>query len=128
MANKSFNLLSMSVDDLLKLRDDVTNTLSRRAHDLKQQLSRLAGNAPKRGRPAKTVRAGRKGPAKGSKVEPKFRGPEGETWSGRGLKPRWLQAALKEGKTLDDFRIEGAAARKSAKATGKGRGRKKKAA
>jgi DNA-binding protein H-NS len=125
---KSFNLLSMSVDDLLKLRDDVTNTLTRRAHDLKLQLSRLAGSGPKRGRPAKAVRAGRKGPAKGSKVAPKYRGPEGETWSGRGLKPRWLQAALQGGKTLDDFRIAGAAPRKSAKGARKGRGRKKKAA
>lgn len=27
----------------------------------------------------------------------------GSTWSGRGLKPRWLVAALKCGKSLDDF-------------------------
>lgn len=29
----------------------------------------------------------------------------GETWSGRGLKPRWLTLALGEGKTLADFEV-----------------------
>lgn len=33
-----------------------------------------------------------------------YRNPEtGETWSGRGLKPRWLTKALEEGRTLADF-------------------------
>jgi DNA-binding protein H-NS len=41
-----------------------------------------------------------------SKVPPKFRDPEtGVTWSGRGLKPKWLSAALGNGKTLADFAI-----------------------
>ncbi len=48
-----------------------------------------------------------KGGAKpGSKVEPKYRDPSsGATWTGRGLKPRWITAALADGKTLDDFSI-----------------------
>jgi DNA-binding protein H-NS len=43
------------------------------------------------------------------KVAPKYRNPENpaETWAGRGLKPRWLAAALKSGKKLDDFMIGG---------------------
>lgn len=41
-----------------------------------------------------------------SKVAPKYRNPvTGETWSGRGLKPKWLQAALAEGKQLGDFAV-----------------------
>ena len=43
---------------------------------------------------------------KGMKVAPKFRSPEGETWAGRGATPRWLKAAIKEGKKLEDFAIE----------------------
>jgi DNA-binding protein H-NS len=43
---------------------------------------------------------------KGKKVAPKFKGPGGETWAGRGARPRWLVAALKEGKKLEDFAIE----------------------
>ncbi|HEX7637728.1 MAG TPA: H-NS histone family protein [Burkholderiaceae bacterium] len=42
----------------------------------------------------------------GRTVEPKYRGPDGATWSGRGLKPRWLQQALSEGAQLSDFAVE----------------------
>ncbi|MBP6718011.1 MAG: H-NS histone family protein, partial [Rhodoferax sp.] len=36
----------------------------------------------------------------------KFRGPNGETWSGRGLMPRWLSALVAQGKTREDFAIK----------------------
>ena len=32
--------------------------------------------------------------------------PVGETWAGRGVRPRWLVAAIKGGKKLDDFLID----------------------
>jgi len=40
-------------------------------------------------------------------VVPKYRNPANpaETWAGRGLKPRWLAAALKSGKKLEHFNI-----------------------
>lgn len=41
----------------------------------------------------------------GKKVEPKYRGPQGETWSGRGLAPKWLAALESEGKHREDFAI-----------------------
>jgi DNA-binding protein H-NS len=51
---------------------------------------------------APTKRAG--GPT--GKVAAKYRHPvTGDTWSGRGLKPKWLAAALAEGKALTDFTI-----------------------
>lgn len=44
--------------------------------------------------------------AGGGKVAPKFRnGATGETWSGRGLQPKWLKAALSAGRKLEDFVI-----------------------
>jgi DNA-binding protein H-NS len=48
---------------------------------------------------------------------PKYRNPENpaETWAGRGLRPRWLVAAVKGGKKLEEFAIEGAAKGLSAK-------------
>jgi len=47
------------------------------------------------------------GKLRGKKVKPKYRNPgnKNETWAGRGLKPRWLTAALKQGKKLEDFAI-----------------------
>lgn len=42
----------------------------------------------------------------GGKVAPKFRNAStGETWSGRGLQPKWLKAALGGGAKLEDFAI-----------------------
>lgn len=56
------------------------------------------------GKPARLAKA-----ADGSekaKVAAKYRDPAtGTTWSGRGLKPRWLAQAIAEGKSLTDFAI-----------------------
>lgn len=42
----------------------------------------------------------------GKKVAPKYRDPgTGATWSGRGLKPKWMAAAVAAGKTPGDFVI-----------------------
>lgn len=40
-----------------------------------------------------------------SKVAAKYRDDAGNTWSGRGLKPRWLTAALAAGKQIEDFAV-----------------------
>jgi DNA-binding protein H-NS len=42
----------------------------------------------------------------GKTVAAKYRNQEtGETWSGRGLKPRWLKAQIEAGKTAEDFAV-----------------------
>lgn len=41
----------------------------------------------------------------GRKVAVKYRDAKGNTWTGRGNKPRWLAAALAEGKKLDSFAV-----------------------
>jgi DNA-binding protein H-NS len=91
----------MSVDALLKLRDDINKILGRKANELRSQLSML-------GRPA----IHRGGSLKGRKVPPKYRSPSGETWAGRGARPRWLVEALKRGKKVDDFLIDKSARRR----------------
>jgi len=53
-----------------------------------------------------TARTGKKARGTGAKVAPKYRNKAtGETWSGRGLQPRWLKAALATGKKLSDFAV-----------------------
>jgi DNA-binding protein H-NS len=43
---------------------------------------------------------------KGVKVAAKYRnGATGESWSGRGLQPKWLRAALAAGRKLTDFAV-----------------------
>ncbi len=41
----------------------------------------------------------------GKPVAAKYKDDQGNSWSGRGLKPKWLTAALASGKTLQDFAI-----------------------
>lgn len=43
-------------------------------------------------------------PAKRSKVAPKYRhAATGETWSGRGMAPKWVQVFVARGGLLDDL-------------------------
>jgi len=55
-----------------------------------------------RGRARKSVGAGEKS---ANPVPAKFRGPNGESWSGRGLMPRWLAALVAQGQAKETFAI-----------------------
>jgi DNA-binding protein H-NS len=39
-------------------------------------------------------------------VAAKYRGPSGESWSGRGLTPRWLASLVAQGRTKEEFAIQ----------------------
>lgn len=41
----------------------------------------------------------------GTPAPVKYRGPNGETWSGRGLTPRWLSAQVAAGKNKESFAV-----------------------
>jgi DNA-binding protein H-NS len=96
------NLSGMSVEALMDLRKRVDETLLKRRAEIEQQLARM-NRAVVSG--TRVVRGGG-GALRGRKVPPKYRGPSGETWAGRGARPRWLVAAIKGGKKLDDFLID----------------------
>jgi DNA-binding protein H-NS len=93
----------MTVEALMDLRKRVDEMLQDRRAEIRKQLERMEAIALVGGR--RVVRGG--GSAlKGRKVPPKYRSRSGETWAGRGAKPRWLVAAIKRGKKLDDFLID----------------------
>ena len=102
------NLSGMTVEALMNLREQVDETLLKRRAEIEKQLERfvLVGGA-------RVVRGGGS-VLKGKKVPPKYRGPSGETWAGRGEKPRWL-VAIKGGKKLDDFLIDKSARKRRRK-------------
>ena len=113
------SLNSMSVEELLKLRDDVGKVLSQKTVELEEQLSMLGGEVG-------TRRRGRRSAMKGRKVAIKFRDKEGNTWAGRGAQPVWLREKLKAGAKLEDFAVQKvAAARKGFPKKTKKRRRKK---
>ena len=110
----AINLKGMDVDALLALRADIDKRLSQKRSELEKQLSRLGAES---GGAARNSRTGRRSALKGRKVPPKYRGPGGETWAGRGARPRWLSALIRQGRKLDEFAIDKAlAARKGRKA------------
>jgi DNA-binding protein H-NS len=99
MLSKKSSLDTLSNQALCKLRDEIAEELKNRAESLQRAVDQLVGPTSA----ANDVHP--RGPRKGHKVAPKYKGPHGEKWSGRGLRPRWLTAALSEGKRLNDFLI-----------------------
>jgi len=90
----------MTVEALMDLRKRVDETLHKRRAELERQLERIVVVGG-----ARVVRGGGS-TLKGRKVPPKYRSRSGETWAGRGAKPRWLVDAIKGGRKLDDFLID----------------------
>jgi DNA-binding protein H-NS len=95
-------LKAMSIDELLDLKNRVEAALSSKVMEqrraLESELSKLGRFGGTRGKSAFRLRGA---------VAPKYRNPDNpaETRAGRGLKPRWLAAAIKSGKQLEDFAI-----------------------
>lgn len=59
-------------------------------------------------KPGTARTGGTSAPRSTGKVAPKFRNAAtGETWTGRGLQPKWLKSALEGGAKLEDFAIQG---------------------
>jgi len=109
------NLKSMSTSRLTDLRHRVEGALASKVIDQRRaieseltKLSRLQGS--------KTLRKSGSGFGLRGPVAPKYRNPQNpeETWAGRGLTPKWLTAAIKGGKSADDFLIRGAVPSKKA--------------
>lgn len=94
----------MTIAKIFELRDDIAEHLVQRRKALEQEIAQLDGYAQGGRRATGTKRS----PMKGTKVKPKYRGPDGQSWSGRGVHPRWLAPLLKEGRKIDEFRIGGA--------------------
>lgn len=111
MAPKKIEFDSWSLDDLWALHGEISGILSARIRAEKGELEkRLA--VLSRGTIAtddlgdlQPVREG-KSRRKYPRVLPKYRNPHtSETWAGRGKRPRWLVAAVKSGRKIDEFRI-----------------------
>jgi len=81
------SLSGMTVEALMDLRKRVDEMLHQHRAEIQKQIE--SGSA-----------------LKGRKVFPKYRSRSGDTWAGRGAKPKWLVAAIKGGKKLEDFLID----------------------
>jgi len=120
---KQLNLKTLSFDDLVALRDSAEAMITKRVAEekraLEERLSRLTSYA------GSAARKQSGSSLKGRRAVPKYRNPENhdETWAGRGMKPRWMQALLAEGHSMEEFAIPGAEAEAGVRAT-RGAGKK----
>ena len=106
--SKKFELEAMSVDDLWALHERLSGILSERIksekHELEKRLSILGRSMAGEG--GNSVALGERPRRRYPEVLPKYRNPQtSETWSGRGRRPRWLVAAMKSRRKMEDFRI-----------------------
>ena len=87
------NLKGMNVEALMGLRNQVDKRLLECRAEIEKQLAAFPGPKSNSG----------KSSLKGKKVPPKYRSPSGETWAGRGARPKWLVAASEEGQEDGEF-------------------------
>lgn len=115
MVTKKTDLETMSIDDLWTLHERVSKVLSIRIasekRELEKRLAYLNGGSAAIAREVGLAARGgveSKPRRKYPRVLPKYRNPSSpsETWSGRGKRPRWLVAAIKSGRKINEFKIE----------------------
>ncbi|WP_425908255.1 H-NS family nucleoid-associated regulatory protein [Nitrobacter sp. TKz-YC02] len=112
---KKTDLETMSIDDLWMLHARVNKILSIRIasekRELEKRLAYLNGGSAAIARETELATRGvveGKPRRRYPPVLPKYRNPSSplETWSGRGKQPRWLVAAIKSGRKINDFKID----------------------
>jgi DNA-binding protein H-NS len=116
MATKKVELETMSLDDLWSLHEKVSGILSARIraekHELEKRLAVL-NRGMDLGQPGDLSSLTGKPRRRYPRVLPKYRNPQtSETWSGRGKRPRWLVAAMKSGRKIEEFQIDAPAGSK----------------
>ena len=96
---------ALSKEELLKLKNDIEKALKTLDTRRKAEAKKAADDAARKFGFSldELVEDG----AKGGKGVPRYANPEdpAQTWTGRGRKPRWVEAALKSGKSLDDLAL-----------------------
>ena len=118
-------LRSMSIEKLTTLKNQVEAALATKVANKRRTLQAELGRLSRFGT-GRVASYGFRGGSRGT-VSPKYGNPDNptETWAGRGLRPRWLAAAIKAGRKLEDFAIAGpakaAALKKTPKKTRKAR-------
>lgn len=99
------DLANMSLNELLTHRDDVDAAiLNKKELEKAQVIEDMKSLAEERGFDFGELVGGKKAR---KKPQAKYRNPEdaSQTWTGMGRKPKWVEAALADGKSLDDLKI-----------------------
>ncbi|MEJ2804288.1 nucleoid protein H-NS [Comamonas sp. BIGb0124] len=97
--------LKAQAEALLKQADELlVNERESAIAEINQRLEQL-GLTPDDLKGGKRVKAKADGDKPKRIVPVKYKGPNGETWTGRGQKPVWLAELLKQGRKVEEFLI-----------------------
>ena len=105
---RQINVDKMSLKDLMELELKVKKAIAvakdRERAELKSKIEQMATES---GFSVNELFASGRGGPKGRTIAPKYANPDnaGETWTGRGRKPKWLVAKMDKGAELEDFLI-----------------------
>ena len=114
MTKPSIDLNTMSAEELIQLIKEAETALSSKKEgakanliaEMKEKATALGldlGDLLDKPSPRTNVRRPRNDA--GQKIAAKFRGPNGEEWTGRGRKPTWLTTLEAEGKTKEEYAV-----------------------
>jgi DNA-binding protein H-NS len=101
LTKTSLKLDKIAFEELLELRDEVETALDgkiaverRELQNKLAEMDKIERRSMSRASVAKSKAGSRRGlagkVAAKTPVAPKYRGPDGQTWAGRGLAPKWL--------------------------------------
>ena len=91
----------LSIDDLMKAKTLIETRIQ---HLAKDRVETLRAELDKFQAYVQTDAGRSKGPTR--KVAPKYRDPSsGQTWTGRGRMPKWMEAQIAAGKDREEFLI-----------------------
>lgn len=100
-------LSELSIDKLRQLSKEVEKELRRKqAEERKKIYAQMKDLAASVGMTVNEVLENES--RKRAQSQAKYQNPENpeQTWSGRGKRPKWLQEALRQGKRLEDLKVQ----------------------
>lgn len=107
------DLEAMSLDELTQLIEDAQAVVQRRRKEARGEiLRRWQEEARRYGLTMEDILPSHEGPParktrvdKGSPLPVRYRGPSGETWTGRGRVPLWLRELETSGRSRAEFEV-----------------------
>lgn len=99
------DLEKKSLEELLNLKKQIETLITKKSKEKKSELiKKFRELAKSEGLSIEDILGSESNKPK-TKTEPKYKNEQGETWTGKGRKPTWVNEALKSGKTLEEHLV-----------------------
>ncbi len=103
------DLAELSEEELKEMMDNAAKALKQKQESKKKEvMAQIRQMAASIGMSVSFHEAGKESSRKGIKVPPKYRNPANpeQTWTGRGVAPKWMQELIAAGHDKSEFEIQ----------------------